>query len=981
MSGADAVRDTGLGIFRRMAEAKPALFDRKSFAGRVMEAAMARPDLKVALFRFIDVLPVLEDDASLASHLSEYLLAGDREIPAPVRLLAGAATGIGSGIASAVLRRNVAAFARTFIVGRDIPEAVRGIRRIRDSGRNFTADLLGEAVLSEDEADRCRDRYLEMVDAFAAETAAWPPGDGGEAARFPRLDVSVKVSALCSRIRAESHDDAVRGISERLRPILRRAMAAGGAVTLDMETVELKEITLDVFTGLLGEAEFRGYDGAGIALQMYLRSAGRDVDRLLSWADAGDRRIRVRLVKGAYWEHEKTLARQRGWPVPVFTTKSHTDASFERNVERVLAAGDRVALAVATHNVRSIAAAIEAARRHKGAGGRMEFQMLYGMAEPVKEALGDMGHVVREYAPVGELIPGMAYLVRRLLENSSNEGFLRRRFGRGDDPVALMEPPEPFREPPAEPPPRPGEGPFANEPPLDFSARENRARFGEAIREVHRSAGASVPAVVSGVELSAGEPIVSRNPADPAETVRVAPAATREDADRAIRAASAAQPAWGAVPAAERAAILFRAAAIARARRFPLAALQVVEVGKSWVEADADVCEAIDFLEYYGREMIRLDAPRKLGDAPGEENRYFYRPRGTGVVVAPWNFPMAISTGMVSAALVAGNAVVYKPSSLSVGCGRAVYDILREAGVPGEVLHFLPGRGGEVGDFLVGHPEADFVLFTGSLDVGLGIVERAGRRVPGQRGPKKVVIETGGKNAIVVDGDADLDQAVPGVIRSAFGYQGQKCSACSRAIVLSAAYDRFLSRLAEAVSGLRIGPPDDPANEIGPVVEEAARRRIETYVERGKREGRRVAEGAAPPAGPGHYVSPVVFADLPPGSPLLSEEIFGPVLSVVRVRDLDEAFRVANDSIYALTGGLYSRSPGAIARAMRELRAGNLYVNRPITGAIVGRQPFGGFRMSGIGSKAGGPDYLLQFLEPVCATENTVRRGFSPEDA
>jgi len=403
----------------------------------------------------------------------------------------------------------------------------------------------------------------------------------------------------------------------------------------------------------------------------------------------------------------------------------------------------------------------------------------------------------------------------------------------------------------------------------------------------------------------------------------------------------------------------------------------VREVGKSWPEADADVAEAIDYLEYYGREMVRLGRAARLGDCPGEENLYLYRPRGVGLVIAPWNFPLAISVGMASAALVAGNAVLYKPSSLSPVNGWLAFTLLREGGAPDGALNFLPGKGDAVGDRLVDHPEVDFVLFTGSRAVGLRIVEKAGRTVQGRKSVKRTVVEMGGKNAILIDADADLDQAIPAVITSAFGYQGQKCSACSRVIVHADCYDRFLARLCEAVRGLTVGPPEDPANGIGPVIDAAAKERILAAIELGRREGKVAAEIPVP--GEGYYVSPTVLTDLPPDSRILREEIFGPVLAVIRAGDIGEAVGLANSSDYALTGGLFSRSPATIRRVRETFEVGNLYINRGITGALVGRQPFGGFRMSGVGSKAGGPDYLLQFMEPRVVTENTMRRGFSPD--
>ncbi len=976
----------GTEIFRLMEAEPPAVFSRKYWAGRMMDAAMERPDFKVALFRFIDVLPSLATNRQVSRHIREYFLDGGLPLPGFAKtLLSGAAFTVTAPVASLLIRRNLTAFSKTFIAGKDPRDALKALRGIRDDGGTFTVDILGEAAISEIEADAYRDLYLSLVDVLAEEMSSWPSGDPGREGYFPRLNVSVKLSSLYSRIGPLNREDSLERVTERLRPIFRKARAAGGYVHVDMETTALKAIVIGAVTGLLDEPEFREWDGAGVALQAYLKSGLKDLGKVIGWARKRGRRITIRLVKGAYWEYEKTVAGQRGWPVPVFTSKTHTDWNFERCVELALANHESVSLAVASHNVRSIAWTLALAERMGVPRNRFEFQVLYGMAEPIRNALRKTGHAVREYAPVGELIPGMAYLVRRLLENTSNEGFLRKTFAARASHEELLKEPEPYAgDPPAAALAGPSPGapaappPFRNEPPLDFSVEANREAFRRAIEAVRKDLGREHPVVFGGRDHVTPEKLVSTNPADPAEVVCATSALSREMADRAVAAAKEAQRGWGARLPEERAAVLFRAAEIARRRRVELAAWQLVEVGKNWAEADADVCEAIDFLEYYGREMIRLGAPMRMGSVPGEENRYFYRPRGVGLVVAPWNFPLAISVGMVSAALVTGNAVLYKPSTLSLKNGRLAFDLLREAGVPDGVLNFVPGRGSDIGDHLVEHPDVDFVVFTGSLEVGLGIVEKAARPRPGRVGIKKVVIETGGKNAIIVDGDADLDQAVPGVIQSAFGFQGQKCSACSRVIVLRDCYDRFLERLTEAVKGIAVGDPRDPKNFMGPVVDAAAKKSILGYIEAGVREGRSLVRVTVPETG--HYVPPTVFADLPPGSRLLAEEIFGPVLSVVRAKDIDEAISIANSTIYALTGGLFSRSPANIARVSRELAAGNLYINRGITGAIVGRQPFGGYRMSGVGSKAGGPDYLQQFLEPRVVTENTMRRGFTPED-
>jgi len=428
--------------------------------------------------------------------------------------------------------------------------------------------------------------------------------------------------------------------------------------------------------------------------------------------------------------------------------------------------------------------------------------------------------------------------------------------------------------------------------------------------------------------------------------------------------------------------VLFRAADLMRAESFALAALMTLEAGKTRREANGDVDEAVDFLEYYGREMLRLGRPKRMGHVPGEHNVYFYQPRGVALVIAPWNFPLAILTGMTSAALVAGNPVIVKPAGPTPLVAAQLARLLEAAGAPPGTVNFLPSPGGEVGDFLVRHPGVDLIAFTGSMEVGLRIISQAAQN-PAADGVKKVIAEMGGKNAIIVDADADLDVAVGEVVVSAFHYSGQKCSAASRVIVLEAAYDDFVGRLMEATRSLAVGPPEDPHVRVGPVISADAKEKIEGYIEQGKREAT-LAASVEPPEGGwpggGYFVAPHVFVDVRPDAVIAQEEIFGPVVAVLKAADMDEALAIANGVKYALTGGLISRSPATIERIRREFRVGNLYINRGITGALVERQAFGGFKMSGIGSKAGGPDYLLQFLEPRVTTENTMRRGFAPPD-
>lgn len=528
---------------------------------------------------------------------------------------------------------------------------------------------------------------------------------------------------------------------------------------------------------------------------------------------------------------------------------------------------------------------------------------------------------------------------------------------------------------------------FTNTPLLDFSRGEVRDRMAAALAGVLGQFGRAYPLVIGGREWrpeekpAPGSPrwIRSVNPSRPWETVGWVPRATAEQAAEAIEAAAQAFSTWSRTPVDERAAVLERAADLLLERRCEMAAWVVLEAGKPWREADADVAEAIDFLRYYAAEMRALDRPLTLQPLPGETNEYEYRPLGPGVVIAPWNFPMAIITGMTSAALVAGNPVVMKPAEQTPVCAWWIFRALTEAGagrVPG-ALNYLPGLGEEVGEALVSSPRTAFVAFTGSVAVGLRINEIAARAHPEKSGVTRVIAEMGGKNAILVDASADLDAAVAGTVRSAFYYAGQKCSAASRAIVLEAVYDTFLARLREAAASLVVGPADDPATQVGPVIDPESVERIRSY-------GARVLPNPqAPPSDvagevPSWYVQPTILESRDPSEPACQEEIFGPVVAVLKVRDFDEALRVANATRYALTGGLYTRTPSHVERARREMECGNLYVNRPITGAIVGRQPFGGYKMSGIGSKAGGPDYLKQFLIPRTFTENTLRHGFAP---
>jgi 1-pyrroline-5-carboxylate dehydrogenase len=505
-------------------------------------------------------------------------------------------------------------------------------------------------------------------------------------------------------------------------------------------------------------------------------------------------------------------------------------------------------------------------------------------------------------------------------------------------------------------------GPFQNERVKDFKDPADAAAMRSALDAVKRELGKHYPLVIAGRKIETEKKILSHNPANPDEVVGATSAASKQQASDAIEAAARAFESWRRLTLPERAAYIFKAAELLRTRRFEYDALLVYEVGKSWVEADGDIAEAIDFLEFYAREALRYAQPQPVVPLEGERNELVYIPLGAGAIIPPWNFAGAIMMGMTAAAIVCGNTVVLKPSSDSAVIAAWFVDLLHEIGVPPGVVNFVPGSGSEIGDLIVTHPKIRFISFTGSKEVGLRINELAAKPQKGQKWIKRVVAEMGGKDSIVVAGDADLDAAVEGVAVSAFGFQGQKCSACSRAIVDERVYDTFVEKLRRRVGTITVGDPSDPANFMGPVVNEGALKSIEGYIERGLTEGRLVTGGKRVGDG-GYFLEPTVIADVEPTATIAQEEIFGPVLAVIKAKDFEDALAIANNTEFGLTGSLYTSDEANIKRARDEFFVGNLYFNRKSTGAMVGVHPFGGFNMSGTDSKAGGRDYLLLFMQ------------------
>jgi RHH-type proline utilization regulon transcriptional repressor/proline dehydrogenase/delta 1-pyrroline-5-carboxylate dehydrogenase len=974
-------RDYGREIFARLPYHGALPFTPAWWDDRLMAWTMSDAVVKVQLFRFIDSLPLLHSPTEITRHLREYFDEARPHLSSWLRAglhLLPESGPLGCLVAETA-RHSARRMARRFIAGSTLEEALQAIARMRRQSLAFTVDLLGEATVTEVEAERYQREYLHLVEGLAGAVNSWPEVeriDRDEQGPLPRVNVSVKLSSLYSQFDPIDPEGASRIVRSRLRPILRLARQNRAFVNIDMEQYAFKDLTLRIFREILEEDEFRDWSDVGLALQTYLHDAERDLEDLADWVKRRGGRVQIRLVKGAYWDYETVVAAQQGWPVPVFTQKWESDASYERLTRFLLERHDLFGLAQASHNVRSLAHGMALAQQLGLPERSYEIQMLYGMGDPIKQALVGLGRRVRVYTPYGQLLPGMAYLVRRLLENTANESFLRASFAEHVPQEQLLMNPSDRNKKSVDR--EQGPSPSTNEPLTDFVRAENRQAMQEALRQVAGQLGRDYPPVIDGRRLPTQAWSDSLNPSHCRQLVGRCGRATVADAEQAVAVAQKAFAGWRDTAPLERARILFRMADVMRRRRFELAAWEVYECGKPWREADADVAESIDYCCYYAREMLRLAVPLRH-DLPGEENAYCYEPRGVSVIIAPWNFPLAILCGMTSAALVTGNTVIFKPAEPSSVIGARLMEVFEEAGLPPGVAAYLPCSGREVGPVLVGHRDVALIAFTGSREVGLSINRQAAEMQPGQNHVKRVIAEMGGKNAIIVDEDADLDEAIKGVVESAFGYAGQKCSACSRVVVLEVIHDRFLDRLVEATRSLKVAPAEDPACFVPPVIDAGARRRILAAIAQGRSEARLVYAGdLGSLAEEGYFVAPHIFADVPPTAQLAQEEIFGPVLAVLKARHLDEALQIANGTSYALTGGLYTRSPQHIARIKRAFRVGNLYINRKITGALVERQPFGGFKMSGIGSKAGGPDYLLQFVLPRTITENTLRRGFAP---
>ncbi|MEO1622886.1 MAG: bifunctional proline dehydrogenase/L-glutamate gamma-semialdehyde dehydrogenase, partial [Cyanobacteria bacterium J06632_3] len=754
-------------------------------------------------------------------------------------------------------------------------------------------DLLGEAVVTEKEAEAYLAQYLELMSQLTEASQRWSKVsqvDTADGKPLSKVQVSVKLTAFYSQFDPLDVEGSEAKVSQHIRTLLHRAEELGVAVHFDMEQYRYKDATLATLKKLLMEEAFRSRSDIGITLQAYLRDSYHDLKGLIEWAKERGTPVTVRLVKGAYWDQETITSRQNYWPTPVYNQKSSTDANFERMTQLLLENHQHLYAAIGSHNVRSQALALAIAKTLQIPERNVEFQVLYGMADNLATALVKQGYRVRVYCPYGDLIPGMAYLIRRLLENTANSSFLKQSledrpaeellsvpvWGDGDrdeDRVA----PLPISG--AQAGAQNGVTRINLAPDTDYAIAQERSAAKAALDQVRQQLGKSYQPLINGEYVQTESTVQSVNPSQPDQTVGTVGQVSVAQGDQAIAAAKAAFETWKRTPVRERAAIISQAADLLEERRHELNAWMVFEGGKPLHQADAEVSEAADFCRYYADEMERLDA-EIIYDVAGETDRYFYRPKGIVLVISPWNFPLAIPTGMTVAALVTGNCALLKPAAVTSVIAAKLTEIFVEAGIPKGVFQYVPGKGSTVGAQMVKHKDVHMIVFTGSQAVGCQIYADAAILQPGQKHLKRVVAEMGGKNAIIVDESADLDQAVQGVVYSAFGYSGQKCSACSRVIVMASIYETFVARLIEATKSLNVGDAIEPSTKVGPVIDAAAQQKIREYIDKGKQESTLALELPSPE--PGYFVGPVIFTDVDPQSTLAQEEIFGPVLSVIK---------------------------------------------------------------------------------------------------
>ncbi len=971
-----------------LADAKkriPAPWTEAGMRNALFDLCMHDPRAATQIFRFLDVFPSLADDEVLP-HVREYLLDSgvNLGVLAPIVRL----TGVAPQTAIATIRTSAQKMARSFIAGSDLPEALRIV-----GDREATFDLLGELTTSQEDAKAYREAYFSTLSTLREKNGANAVDSFGK----PKTNLSIKLSALDPHFGPIDPEETSKRVRRQVMVIFDRAHHDGAFLNIDMEHYQNRDVTHKVFRDIADDGQ---YQNVGTVVQAYLKDSELVLDQFIAWARSRKKQVTIRLVKGAYWDHEVKLAIQNGWEIPVFTHKADTDAQYERLAEKMFQYPGLIRGAFATHNLRSAARVLALAENYRADPTQWELQKLWGVGDEMGEALRARNVPVREYVPVGPMIPGMGYFVRRLLENSSNNAFVRALKPDADPNTLLRDPRTVLEEVVrAETPARrrfwtgfsfgkkrihslsyhtAEESGFRNYPVANFAREEERAAMSAALANLDSriEKGLEYSLKIGDEWVETGNYLPSINPAKKHKIIGRAALGTKNHVNAAVKAAHIAQKSWSQTLVEERIGYMSRIADAMARKSDDLAALLVKEAGKTLEEAYADVTEGIDFVNYYALHMKKLAGETRTQKVPGELNTMTYTPLGTFSVIGPFNF-WSILVGMTSAALVAGNTVVMKPSLDTPLSGGAFMKICEEAGLPDGVLNYIVCSNEDASPLVESHL-VNGIAFTGSENVGKGIYERASIVRDGQQHLKRVILEMGGKDAILVSDSADVDKAVQGVVKSAFGYAGQKCSAASRVIVHERVYDTFVRKLVATTRSLRVGDPADPSTDVNPLISQKAFDKLRYHLDLARTEGGKFLLEGKLDDDIGFYAHPSIV-EVTPQHTLAQEEVFAPVLAVMKAQNFDESMDIANGTRFALTAGLYSRTPSEIRRFKKEINAGNAYVNRGITGAIVERQPFGGFKMSGIGSKAGGPDYLKQFLQARVCSENMDRSGHVPE--
>lgn len=993
-------KEIGFEILQQTRKQDTKLLNKAWWYGQILSWTMKNDSFKTKIFHFIDVLPSLHKPEDVISHLKEYFEGED---------LVLFTSGLGSlapTLMANTIKKQVHEMAKIFITGEAIEQALEIVPKLRNKNQSISFDILGEATLSKQESTEYQARYLQLMDALIQERENWDKNDlidKDQRGDVPSINISIKISSLYHHIKEEAWEFSKEKIKEQLYPIFQKAIQNFIFINLDMEHYSYKDLFLEIFQELLMEKEYKTYPHFGIVLQAYLQDSLADAQNLIRFSKKRKQIFSIRLVKGAYWDSEVLLAKQKDWPIPVYTIKEETDANFENIMKLLFENHKFVKLAIGSHNARSIAKALALHEQYPQAC--LEFQTLYGMGESLSEILIQKKYPVRLYSTIGELIPGMSYLVRRLLENTSNQSFIRSALSQNQSKEKLLAAPKSSSDShdsksskgssdsqnsqdthdskslknsknSKKQTPQNKTEVFQNYPVLDFSIASNREKFQKHLNLWNKKFPITVPVVINGKQEKSSSVIQRENPSKIKQIVSEVHYSDISQAEKAVQSTHKFFETWKQTPAQQRIDCLEKLASLMKQKEFELASLQVFEVGKTWVEAHADVCEAIDFCSYYAKEFKKITLPKKTCEISGEESLSSYEAIGVAAVIAPWNFPFAILTGMTVAPLVCGNTVIIKPAEQSSLIAYQLASLLLESGFPKESFAFLPGAGEVVGDHLVTHPLVPIISFTGSFEVGLQIIQKAPAISHQHKHFKKVIAEMGGKNSIIVDLSADLDEAISGILTSAFSFQGQKCSACSRVIIVEDIYDRFIKRFLPAVKSLIMDQSENPKTYVGPVVDQQAYNKMRAFIDNQNPQSL-IYQGTSLEGG--WFIPPTVFTTDDPQSPLMQEEFFAPILALFKVKNFDEAIKQSNDIRYGLTAGLYSRKPSHIKKFKTQIEVGNAYINRNCTGALVQRHPFGGRKMSGLGNKAGGPEYLTQFLHTKITTENTMRRGFAPE--